>query len=591
MQRSDEPTPHETAMLVPSLAETLVQRWLRSGTKLGDRYRPVRVLGQGGMGVVVHAIDERLGRDVALKWLRPEFARDPMLAQRFASEAALLARVHHPNVVQILDIVEANPAAGDEQVIYYVMEFLPGATLSSVMRSRGRMPFAQAYDVLLQTASALAAVHRVGVVHRDVKPSNLLLAELSPGAWHLTLIDFGIALSSGAPRVTRPGELVGTLPYMAPEQFAGTALDPRTDVYGWGVLALELLCAVSPMELVGPESLAGAPLRQAAGPALERARVQKPVRDIVRRCLETQPDDRWRSMDEVHAQLRELDDGGSPTLIYHRSDPQLAAVLTASSSGRGVKTTLLDGSAAAGSASLAAATVAEGEVGSGAMTEPMSVVYATAAAASGSHVAPRRRGASGSRVAIAVAVAACVVAAGLGALWLQQRREPLPVVREPAASSADAAAAPVRAPGRDTAAPVITPVPVPMPTPPSAVVATPSPAIDGGGSTSPAIDGGGSTSAAAGTAAPTPPLDVAEPEDRGSGRTAATRPSKPEPRAPSTSSSTLPSVAADVPATPPPAPDVAAPKPSPKSRTSSRPPRGTSARSNTAGLKDPFGKP
>lgn len=308
--------PPEAPVVAPSRAEALLRRLAAPGALLGGRYRPHDILGQGGMGLVVHAVDTKLGRDVAIKWLLPELARDPALVARFASEATALARIHHPNVVQILDVADA-----DAGTAYYVMEFVPGVPLTQRLR-QGPLPWPEAYDVLLQTAHALAAIHGAGLVHRDVKPSNLLCLETSPGAWHVKVIDFGIARTVGTPRLTQPGELLGTLPYMAPEQFAGLEGDRRTDVYGWGVLALELLGRVSPAALFGPENLAGAPLRDAVSGVLERARVQPRIAAIVRGALATAPDERWSDMDEVTDRLRALDDGGAPTLIYHR--PQAA---------------------------------------------------------------------------------------------------------------------------------------------------------------------------------------------------------------------------------------------------------------------------
>ncbi|HWB77173.1 MAG TPA: protein kinase [Nannocystaceae bacterium] len=303
------------AVQVPSHADGLLRRLAGPSGLLADRYRPVEVLGQGGMGVVFHAIDERLGRDVAIKSLRSDLATPDFVA-RFSSEATALARIHHPNVVQILDVSEpGSPTA------YYVMELVRGTPLSKLLRERGSLPWSQAYDVLTQVASALAAVHKAGVVHRDLKPSNLLCAEIGRESWHVELIDFGIAIAPGSPRLTRPGEVLGTLPYMAPEQFAGITIDQRTDVYGWGVLALELLGGVPPAELFGKEELAGAPLRDAAPKVLERARVRPHITAIVRRCLETQPGDRFPDMETVHAELSDRDDGGAPTLIFQRAVP------------------------------------------------------------------------------------------------------------------------------------------------------------------------------------------------------------------------------------------------------------------------------
>ncbi|MBC8073394.1 MAG: serine/threonine protein kinase, partial [Deltaproteobacteria bacterium] len=307
----------------------LLRRYVDANGLLAGRYRPIDVLGQGGMGIVFSALDERIGREVAIKLLRPDLAGDAELVARFAAETSTLARVHHPNVVQILDV-----SGSADATAFYVMELVPGTALSRLLRERGRLPWAQAYDVLTQVASALAAVHRAGIVHRDLKPSNLLCTELGRESWHVKLIDFGIAISSGSPRLTRPGETLGTLPYMAPEQFAAGVIDRRTDVYGWGVLALELLGGIPPVQLFGNQALAGAPLRQAAGTVLERACVQPQIVAIVQRCLASQPSDRWPDMDAVFGELGEHDDGRAPTLMFQRAvappaPPVIAAVYAA----------------------------------------------------------------------------------------------------------------------------------------------------------------------------------------------------------------------------------------------------------------------
>jgi eukaryotic-like serine/threonine-protein kinase len=301
---------------VPSSTDALLRRLVDSDGLLSARYRPIEVLGQGGMGVVFSALDERIGREVAIKSLRPELAGDREFVTRFAAEASTLARVHHPNVVQILDVSGPHDTAA-----FYVMELVRGTALSRLVRERGRLAWEHAFDVLSQAAAALATVHRAGVIHRDLKPSNLLCTEIGRDTWHVKLIDFGIALSTGAPRLTRPGEVLGTLPYMAPEQFAGGVIDRRTDVYGWGVLALELLGGVPAVELFGSQSLAGAPLRDVAPRVLEQARVRPYIVTIVQRCLATQPDERWPDMDAVFSELSDHDDGRAPTLMFQRVVP------------------------------------------------------------------------------------------------------------------------------------------------------------------------------------------------------------------------------------------------------------------------------
>ncbi len=390
----------------------LADRWLRSvvdrcGGRLAGRYRPVHVLAQGGMGVVLHAIDERLQRDVAIKLLRPEFAGDPGFVERFSAEARALSRLHHPNVVQIIDVSEIDPATP-----LYVMEFVPGVTLSRRLRQRGRMPWAEAFEVLQQLAGALAAIHRAGIVHRDIKPSNIICLDLDDDRLHIKLIDFGIALHGGAPRLTAPGEMIGTVAYMAPEQFAGLALDARTDVYAWGVLALEVAAGASPAELSGDEELWGSPLREAAVTLLDEARIPQGVAGVIRRCLAARAEDRFTDMAEVARTLKALDNGGAPTLTFQRDD---AAIWTPEAA---------DGAVAAASTSIEATTA--DAVGESQTQVAPHVPRDVLANAKGSSAAGRPRSTMGE--VFAVTMLATILVGGAALLGYQHfTRLPTPV--------------------------------------------------------------------------------------------------------------------------------------------------------------------
>ena len=227
---------------------------LPPGTCLAH-YRVAEVLGEGAMGTVYLAHDTALDRPVAVKVVRPEIAGDPAVVQRFVREARAAARVNHPNLAHIYYVgtgahvgTGAPPADDGSLPPFFAMEFLPGKDLEARVRERGPLSLEEAVDVLVQSAEALSAAHRAGVVHRDVKPSNLIL--LPDGRVKVT--DFGLAKSGGLavgdPRATGVGTLVGTPTFMSPEQCFGRDVDARSDVYALGLTAWFLLVGRPPFD-------------------------------------------------------------------------------------------------------------------------------------------------------------------------------------------------------------------------------------------------------------------------------------------------------------------------------------------------------
>ncbi len=205
------------------------------GTQLGQ-YRIVERLGQGGMGSVFRAVDEMLDREVAIKVLRPELAHRPEVVERFRTEAVTLARLDHPNIARLHGL------ARHDSHLFMVMEYVAGATLQERLERQRRLPIEEAVPLLCQVLEALQYAHGAGVVHRDVKPGNVIVR--TDGRVKVT--DFGIARVLGTSRATRTGYMVGTLHYMAPEQIKGEEVDARTDVYATGVVLYELLAGQVP---------------------------------------------------------------------------------------------------------------------------------------------------------------------------------------------------------------------------------------------------------------------------------------------------------------------------------------------------------
>jgi serine/threonine protein kinase len=254
----------------------------------GGRYRLERPLGHGGMGTVYLAHDLELDRPVAVKLLAERLAGDDAFRRRFLREARVAARLSHPNVVAVYDAGET-----EEGLPYIVMEYVAGATLEG----RGPLPPPEAVGLALQACHGLAHAHEHGLVHRDVKPHNLLLR--SDGT--LKVADFGIARAAEATALTEVGAVLGTAAYLAPEQAAGGAVTPATDVYALGAVLYELLTGRPPYE---PTSLADLAERPEIVPVSELApQVPRGVEDAVMRALARNPDYRQSSAAELTREL------------------------------------------------------------------------------------------------------------------------------------------------------------------------------------------------------------------------------------------------------------------------------------------------
>ncbi len=201
-------------------------------------YRIAEKVGEGGMGAVYRAIDLMLEREVAIKAIRPELARDAEIVERFRAEAKLAARVSHPAIATIYSFF----VEGED--LFLAMEFVRGRTLSRLLQETGPLPWEQAVALLDMALDGIDRAHRAGIVHRDLKPDNLMITELGT----VKVMDFGIARATGTGRLTRTGLLIGTLRYMAPEQIRGEDVDRRTDVYALGTVLYETLTGRVPFD-------------------------------------------------------------------------------------------------------------------------------------------------------------------------------------------------------------------------------------------------------------------------------------------------------------------------------------------------------
>jgi serine/threonine-protein kinase len=262
------------------------------GTQL-DNYRVVEKLGDGGMGSVYRAIDVMLERDVALKFLRPELARQSDLVDRFRAEAVVLARLKHPNIAAIYGLHRHD---GD---LFMAMEYVPGRSLETLITGEGRVAPSRAAALAGTVLSALDYAHRHGVVHRDVKSANIIV--MPDG--DVKVMDFGIARVLGTQRQTQVGHVVGTLSYMSPEQIQGLDVDARSDLYSLGIVLYEMLTGRPPFEADTEWKLMQAQISQRPAALGEVAGVSADLETIVFKALEKPPDARFQNATEFRRAL------------------------------------------------------------------------------------------------------------------------------------------------------------------------------------------------------------------------------------------------------------------------------------------------
>jgi serine/threonine-protein kinase len=265
-------------------------------TLFDGRYRIMRKLGAGGMADVYLAEDQELGRRVAIKILNGRHANDDQFIERFRREAKNAAALNHPNIVSIYDRGEA------EDTYYIAMEFLDGRSLKELIVGRGAAPINVAIEYARQILSALRFAHRHGIVHRDIKPHNVLV----DAEGRVKVTDFGIA-RAGTSQMTETGSIVGTAQYLSPEQARGGEVDPRSDLYSLGVVLYELLTGKTPFDGETPVEIAMKHLSNAPKPPSKlRSDVPPELDKVVLRALAKNPDDRYQSADEMEADLERV---------------------------------------------------------------------------------------------------------------------------------------------------------------------------------------------------------------------------------------------------------------------------------------------
>jgi hypothetical protein len=265
---------------------------LSIGTTLGG-YRIEQIAGRGGMGVVYRAEQLALGRQVALKVISPELAEDPGFRERFKHESRIAASIDHPNVIAVHEAGEV------DGLLFLSMRYVEGTDLRGLIRELGRVPLERATHILTQVADALDAAHARGLVHRDVKPANILIA--AGGNDHAYLTDFGLTKHlASASGLTNTGQWVGTADYVAPEQIQGDPIDARTDVYALGCVLYELLTGTVPFPRDNQVAKIYAHLSEPP-PQVDCAALGLPagLDHVVRRAMAKRPDERFPSAGDL----------------------------------------------------------------------------------------------------------------------------------------------------------------------------------------------------------------------------------------------------------------------------------------------------
>jgi serine/threonine protein kinase len=256
------------------------------GESIERRYRILEKIGSGGMGIVYKALDTRFQRLVALKVL--SFSYKPEAKQLFLREVTAIGRLKHPNIVQIYDAGETGT------IVYLAIEYIEGRTLSQILKDARPLGRDYATEIIRQVGTALGYAHRNGVIHRDVKPSNILISNDG----RVLLLDFGLAVAPGAPTLSETGTVAGTVAYMSPEQIMGKSVDARSDIFSLGIVFYELLTGRRPFSGESAGQLLSNVLKEEPeSPGQIDSSIPTSINQIVLKSLAKEPGQRFQTAD------------------------------------------------------------------------------------------------------------------------------------------------------------------------------------------------------------------------------------------------------------------------------------------------------
>jgi hypothetical protein len=296
------PLPRPGKPFDPDKTETLAYACgeLTDGSLFAGRYLVIDMLGKGGMGCVYRALDTKVDEEVALKFINPDIAADAKIIERFRTELKVTRRITHRHVCRMYDL------STDGDSLFITMEYIPGEDLENMIRRLGKLPVEKAFVIAQQICEGLAEVHRLGVIHRDLKPKNIMIDREG----EVKIMDFGLARTPRGVKLTEAGHVVGTPIFMSPEQIDGETLDPRSDIFALGVIMYYMLTGALPFEAESTPMLA---LRhkthRPADPHALSPRVSGELSRIVMKCLEIEKEKRYPGAQELLADLDKAGEG------------------------------------------------------------------------------------------------------------------------------------------------------------------------------------------------------------------------------------------------------------------------------------------
>ena len=269
------------------------------GMILGDRYELMEVIGEGGMATVYKARDKKLNRLVAVKILKKEFADNTDISQKFKKEATAIANLSDMNIVNVLDVGHEE----EDNIDYFVMEFVDGKTLKDIIISNGKIGWSTAVTIAIQVAKALDCAHRNGIIHRDVKPQNILITEHGD----VKVTDFGIAKSATSSTITNTTTIMGSAHYLSPEQAKGTFIDFRTDLYSLGIVMYEMVTGKLPFEGESPVTIALKHIQEeAVEPKVINEVIPNSLNNFIMKAISKDPISRYQSAKEMISDLQKI---------------------------------------------------------------------------------------------------------------------------------------------------------------------------------------------------------------------------------------------------------------------------------------------